>query len=276
MKIASAVISLLIIMFACRPAKKIQKTSEVISNSKIDTTPVAATSETKTADSTQLVNDVFDKVLKNKINFTTFNAKVKTAYKSKEGDEDATAYIRLKKDSVIWLSLRGPLGIEGFRILITKDSVKVINFLKKNVQLQNISVLQEFTGIPLDFSTLQDLIVGNPVFIDSNIQSYNTDNEKHLQILMNGIFFKHLMTIDNTDYKILQSKLDDINPGTKRTCNISYSNYDNSASVLFSTKRDISVEAGQSISDINLDFKQFSFNQPLTFPFAVSANYKRL
>ena len=276
MKIVFVFISLLIIVFACTPAKKIQRTSEAISNAKIDTTPVAATSEAKAADSAQLVKDVFDKVLKNKINFTTFNAKVKAAYNSKEGNEDATAYVRIKKDSVIWLSLRGPLGIEGFRILITKDSVKVINLLKKNVQLRSISFLQEFAGIPFDFSALQDLIVGNPVFIDSNIQSYNLDNEKHLQVLVTGTFFKNLITADNGNYKIVNSKLDDINPAIRRTCNISYSDYENSSAVLFSTKRNISLEADQSKSDINLDFKQYSFNQPLTFPFTVRTNYKRL
>ena len=276
MKIASVFISLLVILFACRPAKKIQRTSETISNSKIDTTRLLTSSAAKTVDSAQLIKDVFDKVLKNKINFTTFNAKVKAAYKSNEGDQDATAYIRLKKDSAIWLSMRGPLGIEGFRILITKDSVKVINLLKKNVQFRSISLLHEFTGIPLDFSALQDLIVGNPVFIDSNIQSYNTDNEKHLQVLLLGSFFKNLITVDTANHKILYSNLEDINQQTRRNCNISYSNYENSSSVIFSTKRNITVETGQSNSDINLDFKQYSFNQPVTFPFTVQANYKRL
>lgn len=275
MKIASVFISLLITMFACRPAKKIQKTtSKIVLNA--DTVRVATTSETKIVDSSQLVKDVFDKVLKNKINFTTFHAKVKAAYNSKEGNEDATAYIRIKKDSVIWVSLRGLLGIEGFRILITKDTVKVINLLKKSVHLRSISLLREFTGIPFDFSALQDLIVGNPVFIDGSIQSYNIDNEKHLQVLLLGSFFKNLITVDNTTYKILQSKLDDINSQTKQTCYTVYSDYDSSSSVSFSTKRYISVEAEQSKSDINLNFKQYGFNQPVAFPFTVPASYKRL
>ena len=273
MKISTIFISLIILLFACRPAKKIQKTSEVIS--KADTTAVMSVKDNKTADSATLIKDVYNKVIKNKINFTTFNAKVKAVYNSKEGNEEATAYIRLKKDSVMWLSLRGPLGIEGFRILITKDSVTVLNLLKKNVQYRSIVFLQQFTSIPFDFSALQDLVVGNPIFIDSNIHSYTTDSN-NLQVLMPGTIFRHLITLDNTDYKLLHSKLDDINPAKTRSCNLFYSGYDNTNGVPFATQRKISVAEQSANTDIDLNFKQYNFNQPLTFPFNVPANYKRL
>lgn len=273
MKIATAFIFLIVtlIMFSCKPAAKLQKTTGVIS--KVDTTAVAVIDSNKTADSAQLIKEVYNKVLKNKINFSTFNAKVKVAYSDKDGGDEATAFIRVKKDSAIWLSLRGPLGIEGFRVLITNDSVKVMNVLKKYVQCRSIVFLQQFSGLPLNFSALQDIVVGNPVFIDSNINSYATDSNR-LKILMTGKLFNHLATIDNTDYKIVESKLDDIN-NVNRTCDIVYGGYDNSSGLPFSTQRKISVTE-QSQLNINLDFKQYAFNQPVTFPFSISGNYKRL
>jgi hypothetical protein len=273
MKIVTAFLCLFIVMISCRPAKKVQKIQEAIS--KVDTTPVIVLKDSKAADSSLLIRDVYNKVIKNKIDFTTFNAKVRIEYNGKEGGDEATAYIRLKKDSVMWLSLRGALGIEGFRVLITKDSVKVMNLLKKNVQFRSIGYLQEVTDLPFDFATLQDMVVGNPVFIDSNIISYKVNNNNQLLVLMSGRLFKHLVSIDNTDYKILHSKLDDIDDTRNRTCDITFSGYDNSAGTPFSTKRKISV-AEQSKLDISLDFKQYSFNQPLTFPFNIQKNYKRL
>lgn len=136
-----------------------------------------------------MIRDVYNKVIKNKIDFTTFNAKVRVQYEGKEGGDDATAFIRLKKDSAMWLSLRGALGIEGFRVLITKDSVKVMNLLKKTVQFRSIDYLQEITDLPFDFSTLQDLVIGNPIFIDSNIVSYKVNAANELLVLMSGRFF---------------------------------------------------------------------------------------
>jgi hypothetical protein len=264
-------------MFACRPAKKVQKIEEAIS--KVDTTTVVVVAENKPedkkAEATTTGKDIFEKVIKNKIDFRYFNAKVRVAYEGKEGGDEATAFIRLKKDSAMWLSLRGALGIEGFRVLITRDSVKVMNLLKKNVQYRTISYLQEITGIPFDFFTLQDLVVGNPVFIDTTVIGYKVNASNQLLVLMSGKVFKHLVTLDNTDFKILHSKLDDIDVARNRTCDITFGDYESTAGVLFSTQRKISV-AEQSKLDINLYFKQHSFNQPLTFPFNIPRGYKRL
>ncbi|MCW3110390.1 MAG: hypothetical protein JWQ09_4896 [Segetibacter sp.] len=281
MRIVAIFLFLSIMMFACRPAKKVQKIQQAIS--KVDTTSVVVVSDNKSesksdnrkTETETSAKDIFDKVIKNKIDFTTFNAKVRVQYEGKEGGDEATAFIRLRKDSAMWLSLRGALGIEGFRVLITHDSVKVMNLLKKNVQYRSIDYLQEITDIPFDFTTLQDLVIGNPVFIDSNIISYKVNANNELLVLMGGKIFKHLVSLDNSDYKILHSKLDDIDVGRNRTCDITFSDYENTTAVLFSTARKISV-AEQSKLDINLDFKQYAFNQPLTFPFNIPKNYKRL
>ena len=268
-------------MIACRPAKKVQKIQEAIS--RVDTVPVVVVADNKTESKTDNkktetatnTKDIFEKVLKNKKDFSYFNAKVRVEYEGKEGGDEATAYVRLRKDSAIWLSLRGPLGIEGFRVLITRDSVKVMNPVKKNVEFRSISYLQEISPMPFDFATLQDMVIGNPVFIDSSITGSKVSPNNQLLVLMRGKVFRHLLTLDNTDYKVLHSKLDDIDVGRNRTCDITFSDYENAAGFLFSKSRKISI-AEQSKLDVNLDFKQYSFNQLLTFPFNIPKNYKRL
>lgn len=261
-------------MFACRPAKNIQKTENVIP--RVDTVVI---SENKSENQKPVVEssheDVFEKINKNKILFSSFNAKARIQYEGNEGGDDATAFIRLKKDSIIWLSLRGPLGIEGFRVLITKDSVKIMDLLKKNVQYRTIDFLQEITGIPFDFSTLQDFIVGNPVFIDRNIISYKAAENNTLLVLMQGSFFKNLVSLDNNDFKILHSQLTDVDVTKNRTSDITFSDYENTAGAMFSSRRKISV-TDKSKMNISVDFKQYSFNQSLTFPFNTPRNYKRL
>lgn len=278
MKLFSAIIIFIsFATFACRPAKKVQKIQEAIS--KVDTTDVTVVKKTGTTDSSKAdknadaIKAVFNKVVQNKINFQTFSAKVRVEYDGKEGGDEATAFIRLEKDKTFWLSLRGALGIEGFRVMVTKDSVKVMNLLKKQVQYRTISYLQEITQLPFDFVTLQDLVLGNPVFIDSNIASYRTNANNELLVLMTGKLFKHLVTLDNNNFRVIHSKLDDIDVVRNRTCDISFDEYETSSGITFSTKRRISV-AEKSKLDINLDYKQYSFNQPLTFPFSIPKNYK--
>ena len=91
---------------------------------------------------------------------------------------------------------------------------------------------------------------------------------------MSGEYFKHLVTLDNTNFNLLHSKLDDVDAARNRTCDITLSGYDRSTGVAFSTQRNISV-AERSKLDIKLDFKQYAFNQPITFPFNIPKNYKK-
>ena len=165
------------------------------------------------------------------------------------------------------------MGIVGLEAKITKDSIILVNKLDKYVQRRSISYVQEVSQIPFDFSTLQDLIIGNPTYLDSNVVSYkSTDN--HLIVLMVGNLFKNLITLDSKDFKPLHSKLDDVDIQRNRTCDITYNNYETKGDIQFSTYRNVSV-AEKNKLDIDLDFKQYSFNEPLIFSFNIPKNYKK-
>src|SRR6478609_690979 len=240
----------------CRPAKKVQRIEQSISKKDTALTVIV----TPAIDSFSIVKNIVDSINKRRIDFASFSAKVKVDYEGKDGSDQATAYVRIQKDSIIWLSLTGALGIEGYRLMITKDSFRLMNKLQKTIQYRSITYLQEITEIPFDFYSLQDVVIGNPVFIDSNIVSYkNTENG--LLVLMIGNVFKNLLTLENTDYRIMHSKLDDVNTLRNRTCDITYDAYEKSDDFYFSTKRRISVAEKYKL-DINLEFKQYNFNKP--------------
>lgn len=254
---------------ACRPARKVQSLGNAIT--KKDTVLKEVT-QPAIIDSTTIVKDIVKRLDKQRIHFTTFSAKVKMDYDGSEGSGQATVYLRMQKDSVIWLSLTGALGIEGFRVMITPDSVKIMNKLQKIIQYRRIGYLQQLTEVPVDFTNLQDILIGNPVYLDSNIISY-TENSDNLLILMAGKLFKNLLTLTKNDLRLLHSKLDDVNPLKNRTADITYDDYDKVNEFYFSTSRKISV-AERSKLDVNLAFKQYDFDKPLTFPFAISKNYR--
>ncbi|HEX6915782.1 MAG TPA: DUF4292 domain-containing protein [Chitinophagaceae bacterium] len=255
---------------ACRPARKVQKIEEAIS--KKDTGTAVVITETPAVDSAKLKAEIMDKVNHRRIDFNTFSAKVKVEYESKEQNDGGTAHIRLEKDRMLWVSLTGMLGVEGYRMIVTPDSVTLMNKLDKTVQYRTIEYLQELTDIPFDFATLQDLIVGNPIFTHSNVVSYRQSGDQ-LLVLIVGDLFKHLLTLDIKDYRLLHSKLDDVNVIRNRTCDITYSDYEMAGNIPFATKRTITV-AEKSKLEVKMDFKQYSFNQPLTFPFSIPKNYK--
>ena len=157
---------------------------------------------------------------------------------------------------------------------ITRDSIILIQLVEdKNIKYRSINYIQEVSQIPFDFKTIQDIIIGNPIFIDSNVVSYKATSSQ-LLVLMVGDLFKHLLTLENGNYKILHSKLDDVDLQRNRTCDISLSVYQPMGPYQFSTYRKISVSEKSKL-DVYIDFKEFSLNEPLKYAFEIPKNLKR-
>jgi hypothetical protein len=266
---------LIAILASCKTVKKVSGIQEAIN--KKDTSQTVMIVEAPKIDSAAIVKSIMDKVIKSKIDFKTFNAKIKVDYTSANNSDKYTTYLSMFKDSVIYIKVIGSfLGIpgEGLQVKITKDSVVLVKKVgDKYVQRRSIDFLQEATEIPFDFYTLQDILIGNPVFLDNNIVSYREGNAQ-LSVFMIGDIFKHLITMSNADLSVVHSKLDDVDIQRNRTCDISFVNYVNLGSYRFSTYRNI-VVSEKSKLDVNLDFKEFTLNEPLKYTFEVPKNYKR-
>ena len=253
----------------CKTAKKIQAAVD-----KKDSTSINITQPVN-EDSILLVKNALQEVYSKKIDYKTFSAKIKVEYEDAKGKQpNITAYVRASKDSLIWISGYATIfNVEAFRILIKKDSVFVLDKINKEVKLRSIDYLQEVTEIPFDFKTLQNLLIGNPIFLDDNIISYKETDSKILLATL-GKYFKHLLTLNKTDHFLIHSKLDDVNIVRNRTADITYGDYVNNNGVNFSTFREITVSEKNKL-DVLLNFKQYEFNKELVIIFNIPANYTR-
>lgn len=258
-----------VLFCSCRSTKKIQ-TAIAKKDTTVSVTPPVTIA---TEDTAALIKEYFAGIENNYINFTTFSAKIDVDYTDGDGKKyNVNAHLRMYKDSLIWISVTAIFGIEGLRAVITKDSVKLLDKQNKIYTARSVSYLQEVTALPLGLSSLQDLLIGNPVFLDTNILSYRKENET-IVLLSAGEYFKNLLTIGLNDKLMQSSKLDDQEPLKNRTCYLTYSGYDNKKGSSFATKRTISVAEKKKL-DIKLNFKQYEFNETLSFPFSVPKNYK--
>jgi hypothetical protein len=266
--------SILIVLASCTSTKKIQKI--ITAPPHIDTVQTApVVSDDPKADSIKFMHNAFFKIQNNRIDFRTFSAKIKVHYQTSDGkDNDFTAYLLMIKDSIIWVRVSATIvDYEAFRLLVTPDSVKLINRLNKTYQIRSASYLQDVIHIPLSFKTLQDLLIGNPVYLDSNIVYYKKE-PTHLVLMSVGNIFKNYLMVNKDNYTVQHSKLDDIDVTRARTCEITYSDYAPLDSTFFSMYRQVSVTEKASV-DIQLNFKEYNFNRPLSISFKVPKNYKR-
>lgn len=271
MKYLITIVSCIILIYSissCRSTKKLQTAV-----SRKDTQLVITPAPVKT-DSLKGASDILKSLEKNRINFTTFSAKIKVQYEDYKGKQpDFNAFVRLYKDSVLWVSINATfLSIEAFRIFITKDTIIILNKLNKQVEYHPFNYIEDIAHIPLNFATLQDLIIGNPIYVSDSIVSYRqTEN----RVLLGTVseFFKNLLTISADNNLLERSKLDDIDVGQNRTADLSYGEYEKNNGFYFATYREITV-AEKTKVDINLNYKQYDFNKELSFPFSIPRNYK--
>jgi Domain of unknown function (DUF4292) len=257
------------LLASCRSTKKIQSAITKKDSVAVNMPPGASKNDT-----IQMIHAALNKMDSNRIDFHTFSAKVNVDYTGSDGKKyDVNANVRMYKDSAIWIAVNALLGIDAMRLFITRDSVKLLDKLNKTYTARSVDYLQEVTALPLNLYNLQDLIIGNPVFLDSNIVSYSAGNNQ-VVLLSLGRLFKNLLTLDETSKTLLHSKLDDTDPARNRTADLTYSDYESKKGMPFSTRRRI-VVAEKNRLDIKLDFKQYDFNQEVSFPFSIPKNYER-
>ena len=263
---------LILLATSCATFKKVQVIQEALS--KQDTTKSQLVTEIKKVDSTEIVRGILDKIALAKLDFKTMNARLKVDYETLLHADSYIVNLSMEKDSQIFITIRGAMGVIGIKALIKKDSVVLIYPLSKKIERKPLSYLQEVVKIPISFTTIQDLIIGNPIFMDSNsIVSYKINNEQ-LQVGLLGRLFKNLIILNEDNTKVLHLKLDDVDIAQHRTCDISYAAHTNISGYQFPMYRDIAI-AAQTRLEIHMEFKDFAFNEPLKYTFSIPRPGKR-
>ena len=96
----------------------------------------------------------------NNLVFNTLSAKGKLSYQDQNNSQSANFHLRIKRDSIIWISVH-LMGIEGARFIITKDSILGINKLQKDVYLYSIKHFSKLFKIDLSYKSFENILVGN-------------------------------------------------------------------------------------------------------------------
>jgi hypothetical protein len=255
----------------CHSTKQLQS---AVSTKDTSITSTSTGSKDSSLANIDYANKILTTINENRIDFATFSAKAKVQYEDKNGKQpEFNAFIRIQKDSLIWVSISATfLGIEAFRIQITPDSLIILNKLDKTIEYHPFSYVEKIAHIPLDFSLLQDILIGNPVYVGDSIVSFR-QTESEVMIGTAGRFFKNLLNLSKANYTLRRMKLDDINLNQNRTAGLSYEGYEKNNNFNFSTFRTITVSEKTKV-DIKIEFKQYEFNKDLSFPFNIPRNFK--
>lgn len=218
-----------------------------------------------------LQNSKFPKEMKQieEFDFIYLSAKAKVSYKDFQQNFKSSVDIRLKKDSAIWLSFRPLLGVEAMRVLITKDSVKILDRLKGETYLYSIKTLSRSIQFNLEFSMLQAAITGNLI---SRIKPDSITQQLDFQVIKQHQKSIHIDNyIHNTNQKIHKVLLKDIVTNNKGQ--VHYSQFTEVNNQLFAflshTVLHYYTQNNEAaIAEIELKYSKAEISKkPLRFPF---------
>jgi len=169
MRLAVLSFIVLVLIASCRTTRKL---TNVISTKDSVVTVV----NPYDTDSAKSVRANMDKIKENQIKFKTFSSKIKVNYNDDKNRKfDFNTFFRMEKDSAMWVSIVAALNIEAFRVLIRPDSIIILDKLNKTVQRKPFGYLQSITKVPFDYPTLENLIVGNPVYLEKEVVAFSVE-----------------------------------------------------------------------------------------------------
>lgn len=205
--------------------------------------------------------------------FAYLKSSSKVFFKDSKQEVKASVNIRLKKDSIIWLSMR-QAGIEGVRILVSNDSVWIIDRLQNVFYAYDFAEISEKLKFKVDFKMLQSLIVGNlPVELDKNFVAkkqddlfVGTQNVQNLQTEISVSRWNNKLTklfLSETNGKIL----------------LEYSEFEKNTEQIFPKKIQLLVNDSQKNNEIEAIIEHSKIeltDQELGFPFNIPKDFKQI
>lgn len=106
---------------------------------------------------------LYKHLVENEFEFDYLSIKFSASLEDTSGNQSFSGVIRIKHDSIIWISLRS-FNIEGARIVITQDSIKFLNRLNTTYFVGDYRYLTETFAIDLDYSAIESIITNNFFF----------------------------------------------------------------------------------------------------------------
>ncbi|MGD1841514.1 MAG: DUF4292 domain-containing protein [Thermonemataceae bacterium] len=208
--------------------------------------------------------------------FEYFSSKAKIYFSNGQEEDKAKINIRIKKDSIIWLNMH-KAGIEGIRAMITKDSIFIINRVKKEYDTYNFKALSEQYNFNLNYDLLQSIIIG-----DMPIKHYQKRN-----VLKNAQFYvirqtDGIVSIDNyiSLKKLRLEKLRVTEVNSQNTLDLSYSDFALIQEMFFPKKNQasLSYKRESNLINVNVEIQHDNIeltDEPLRFPFRVPNSYQK-
>lgn len=171
--------------------------------------------------------------------------------------------IELKKDSIIWASLSAPLGIELFRIQISKESIYFINRVTKTYFIKPISHISNYLKTEISFGEISEMITASPR-IPKDLYSF--EEESNAYIIKSE---KKRYKIDRNKFCILEAN---ILRNNKSNLSVVFSEFKETSTYFFPHHYSVKTQSAEKFS-ATIKYSRVVFNQKQKIVFKIPNHY---
>ena len=217
--------------------------------------------------------------------FNWMSAKISGKFSDSNQSFSFKGSMKIRKDSLIWISISPGLGLELGRVLLDLDTVHFMNRFEKTYYKSSYAELSEKTESPLSFMRIQSLLVGNAM--------EDFKSKKHYSWLENQTFRLSSAT-EKQIKKWVRSKrkpsheiyLASISPKTSkvssqkyknlklnRELNVKYEDFEMHDDLFIAESLNLSIITKKEIN-LNLSYSKINLNKAFKFPFSVPESYE--
>lgn len=125
---------------------------------------------------------LLERLLADSDTFRYYSAKANVELQLPDGGKSFKAQIRSVRDSAAWVSVVPALGIEVARILLTPDSMKIMDKVNDQYFVGDTASAKTKFGLQPSLDLLQQALLGKPIGLDPE-EKYRSDREEGQYVL---------------------------------------------------------------------------------------------
>ena len=186
---------------------------------------------------------------------------------------NANLQVRMERDKALWISATATIiGVEVGRLLLTADSVFLINYLERTYLSEPISFFATYLAVEPSLNQIQDIMLGNSItdFQNANIQ-VSKDSIHFISAL--GLF----SLVESFSKKQLKPHLLKVSNQKQNTlASIVYDNFEKIGNNALAKQLTIQTENEKQPINAVLNNANFVLNETLSFPFKIPGSYKKM
>ena len=206
--------------------------------------------------------------------FEYMSARAKFKFDHENKRVSATANFRIKKDSLIWISI-STLGFEGARVLIDKNKVKIMDRLNKQYYDYSFSELSREYDFDFNFQMIQSVMLGN-LIEPYKKQRVEKEDNYFTYTASKGVYLFHNY-IGTNSMKLEKVRV--IDEGSENTISVNYSNFIIVDNQIFPNEIVASIDyeaEKQPNTEISISYNRMEIeDNPLSFPYSVPSKYEK-